>query len=95
VAADHSRRHRTETSLDVAIAISNQDVEKDVDAQLNFERLGGLLKALSERERSLVALKYGAELNNREIARLTGLSETNVGTILFRALSRLREEWRQ
>jgi len=95
VAADHFRHHKTETPVDGAIAISNQDVEKYVDAQLNFERLGGLLKALSERERSLVALKYGAGLNNREIARLTGLSETNVGTILFRAISRLREEWRQ
>ena len=52
-----------------------------------------LLERLPERERSLVALKYGAELNNREIVRQTGLSESNVGTILFRAVNKLREEW--
>jgi RNA polymerase sigma-70 factor (ECF subfamily) len=95
VAADHFRRHKTEISLDAETAISSQNVEKDVETNLNFERLAGLLNSISERERSLIALKYGAELNNREIARLTGLSETNLGTILFRAVSRLREEWRQ
>ncbi len=43
-------------------------------------RLGRLTARLSEREQELIALKYGAALNNREIARLTGLSESNVGT---------------
>ncbi len=46
-------------------------------------------------ERELVALKYGAGLTNREIARLTGLSETNVGTILHRVVQRLREQWEE
>ena len=45
---------------------------------------------LSPRERELIALKYGAELTNQEIARLTGLSDTNVGTILSRTISTLR-----
>lgn len=95
VAADYFRRHKMEIPLDSATTISNQNVEKDVDTQLDFECLAGLLNSLSERERILVALKYGAELNNREIARMTGLSETNVGTILFRTVAKLREEWRQ
>jgi RNA polymerase sigma-70 factor (ECF subfamily) len=45
---------------------------------------------LSERERELLALKYGAGLTNREIAVLAGLSESNVGTILHRSITRLR-----
>ena len=45
---------------------------------------------LSERERDLLALKYGAGLTNREIAVLAGLSESNVGTILHRSITRLR-----
>jgi RNA polymerase sigma-70 factor, ECF subfamily len=32
-------------------------------------------------------------LNNREIATLTGLSESNVGTILSRVLQKLRQQW--
>ena len=38
-------------------------------------------------------MKYGAELTNREIAHMTGLSESNVGTILHRVVVKLRMEW--
>jgi RNA polymerase sigma-70 factor (ECF subfamily) len=56
-------------------------------------RLGALIARRSERERELLALKYGAELTNRDIARTTGLSESNVGTILHRAVEALRADW--
>ena len=54
-----------------------------------------LLAALPDRERELVALKYGAGLTNRAIARLTGLTESNVGTILHRAIVALRADWKE
>jgi len=38
-------------------------------------------------------LKYGAEATNRAIAALTGLSESNVGTILHRVVADLRSAW--
>jgi RNA polymerase sigma-70 factor (ECF subfamily) len=41
----------------------------------------------------LIAMKYGADMTNRAIARATGLSESNVGTILHRAVEALRERW--
>ena len=59
----------------------------------NLSRLALLTQSLSDRERELVALKYGAELTNRLIARLTGLSESNVGSILHRVVRSLREKW--
>lgn len=37
-----------------------------------------------------MALKYGAGLTNRAIARLTRLSESNVGSLLHRVVQRLR-----
>jgi len=52
-----------------------------------------LLRTLSDRERDLIALKYGAEMSNRDIAGATGLTESNVGTILHRAVQALRERW--
>ena len=58
-----------------------------------FRRLASLLEQLSERERELIALKYGAEVNNRAIARITGLGESNVGTILHRTVQSLRARW--
>ena len=62
-------------------------------ARLLHERLGRLLARLAPRERELIALKYGAEMTNRAIARLTGLRESNVGTILHRTIQVLRAAW--
>jgi RNA polymerase sigma-70 factor (ECF subfamily) len=58
-----------------------------------MRRLALLLQTLPDRDRDLMALKYGAEMSNRDIARATGLSESNVGTILHRAVQALRERW--
>lgn len=55
------------------------------------ELLGALLK-LKEREREVIALKFGGGLTNREIARLLHLTETNVAVIVFRSLRMLRQE---
>jgi RNA polymerase sigma-70 factor (ECF subfamily) len=50
----------------------------------------GALASLDDRERDLIALKFSALMTNREIASLAGLTESNVGVILFRALRKLR-----
>jgi RNA polymerase sigma-70 factor (ECF subfamily) len=57
------------------------------------ERLAVLLQRLPERERELLAMKYGAGMTNRAIATATGLTESNVGTIVHRAVRTLRERW--
>jgi len=93
VAADHFRRSKPEVPFEAVNISSSQNVEQEVESQMDHERLAPILTTLSERERLLVSLKYGAELNNREIARQAGLSESNVGTILFRAVAKLRDEW--
>lgn len=59
----------------------------------NVARLTTLMAKLPERDRELIALKYGGGLTNRTIATLTGLSESNVGTILHRAVQALRADW--
>jgi len=48
------------------------------------------LAALGPRERELVLLKFHGQLSNGELARVLGISESNVGTRLHRALTRLR-----
>ena len=50
------------------------------------------LGTLGERERELIALRYGAGLKAPEIAELSGLSVSNVQQILSRSVRRLREE---
>jgi RNA polymerase sigma factor (sigma-70 family) len=48
------------------------------------------LATLSARERELIALKFHAGLSNAELARVLGVSESNAGTLLHRAITKLR-----
>jgi RNA polymerase sigma-70 factor (ECF subfamily) len=56
-------------------------------------RLRGLVKNLPERQRELVRLKFEAGLSYRDIAAATGLTVTNVGTLLHQAVQSLRERF--
>jgi RNA polymerase sigma-70 factor (ECF subfamily) len=81
-----------ETDLCEADGVS-ASTEEVYERQEQALRLRQLLSTLEGRQRELIALKYGAELTNRKIAEVTGLSETNVGTILYRSVRALREQW--
>jgi RNA polymerase sigma-70 factor (ECF subfamily) len=67
------------------------DPEKDLLKSDEARSLRKLIAGLSENERGIIALKFGAGLTNREIARTTGLSESNVGVMLFRTVRKLRD----
>ena len=95
VAIDHVRAHQRHEPLDAAAAVPSADHTPEQQALQNADaqRLAALLATLSPRERELIAMKYGAEMTNRAIARATGLTESNVGTILHRAVESLRVRW--
>jgi RNA polymerase sigma-70 factor (ECF subfamily) len=94
VAIDHHRRRRDHAPLEAAEHVSGGiDPHQEVERREAFERLSRLLGQLPDRDRELVSLKYGAELTNRAIAKQMRLTETNVGTLLHRAVQRLRAEW--
>jgi RNA polymerase sigma-70 factor (ECF subfamily) len=94
VAIDHSRSRREHVPLDEAAYVATSTTpESEAVRRSDAHRLAALLAGLSDRERELIAMKYGAEMNNRAIARATGLSESNIGTILHRAVQRIRGEW--
>jgi RNA polymerase sigma-70 factor, ECF subfamily len=54
--------------------------------------LENALAQLGERERELIALRFGGDLTGPEISELTGLTLANVQQILSRSLRRLRAE---
>jgi RNA polymerase sigma-70 factor, ECF subfamily len=94
VAIDHFRSMRNSVPLDEASGVPGGPTPEEIAERRSDERrLGRLLERRTERERELLALKYGAEFTNRDIARLTGLSESNVGTILHRVVQSIRGEW--
>lgn len=94
VAVDFLRSRRPQVPLDAVHEMpADGTPEEDAARDSDLARLNALAASLSEREQELIALKYGAELENRQIARLTRLSESNVGTILHRAVQALRRQW--
>jgi len=94
VATDHQRTSHDLVALEEA-AETPADGSPEEEAVLtsNFARLSALIAVLPERDRELLALKYGAGATNRAIADVTGLSESNVGTILHRTVQLLRTRW--
>jgi RNA polymerase sigma factor (sigma-70 family) len=54
--------------------------------------LEAALKTLPDRDREVLALRFGGDLNGPEIAQITGLSLANVQQIVSRSLKKLRAE---
>lgn len=53
--------------------------------------LANALAILADRDREILALRFGADLTGPEIAEMTGLTLANVQQIVSRSLRRLRE----
>ena len=88
------RKRQVFLPISMAETASDKTIEHSLEHSQDIHQLSRLLAGLSERERELISLKFGADLNNREISTVTGLSESNVGTILSRVLQKLREQWK-
>lgn len=96
VLVDHLRKNHNDLSLEAVRELpAEENMEDVIQKRADFTRLNALLSQLAERDRELVALRYGAGLTNRTIARLTGLSESNVGVLLHRAVQKLRQDLRE
>jgi RNA polymerase sigma factor (sigma-70 family) len=92
---DHLRADRTprQHSLDaddtMQDAVPAAPDRVDIGLEPDLERA---LTGLTAREREIIALRFGGDLNGREIAELTGLTLANVQQILSRSLRRMRAE---
>ena len=83
------RRARLETEPEDLAAASPGD---QVEAAVRREAVRAALGRLEPRERELVALKFAGGLSNEEIARVVGVSASNVGTRLHRTMEKLRRD---
>ncbi len=73
------------------IAAAEADLGDDVDLARHRAALLQALAELEPREREIVSLRYGSDLNATEIAAQTGIGAANVRKILERARLRLAE----
>jgi RNA polymerase sigma factor (sigma-70 family) len=87
---DHRRRdhHRRTEELDESNAPSVPGPDRSDNSSPG---LTDALARLTERDREVLALRYGADLTGPEIADLLGLSLANVQQISSRALRKLRK----
>lgn len=46
---------------------------------------------LRDKERNIIAMKFAAGLKNSEIAELMGVSESNIGVVVYRIINKLRK----
>lgn len=91
-ALDELRRRRRAASLTVDPEdLSEGDaVEDGADLIVRRTAVREALATLAPRERELIALKFHAGLTNAELAAVLGVSESNAGTLLHRAVQKLR-----
>jgi RNA polymerase sigma-70 factor, ECF subfamily len=99
VVIDHYRAEgkNKNVPLDEAIELPVEAVFPEEEAENKAEKqcLADCLSKLSQEEQELIQLKFAGEFNNRQIARMTGLSEANVGTKLFRTIRKLKDNFRE
>ena len=76
-----------ELSSEYLEASDHRDLEDDA---LRRIALSGAVGRLEERDRELIALRYGADLTARQIAEVQGASTNAIEVALHRALGRLR-----
>jgi RNA polymerase sigma-70 factor (ECF subfamily) len=96
---DYYRTDRTkeQISLDEAAEVASRELSPQEEAEKKGEQeyLQACLARLPEADQEIIRLKFAAEFNNRQIARMLGLSESNVGVRLFRAVKKLREDFHE
>jgi RNA polymerase sigma factor (sigma-70 family) len=90
-ALDELRRRRRVAALAGDPAGEEPAPEGEAEAAERRATVRAALAALEPRDRELIALKFHAGLSNVEIARVLGISPSNAGTRVHRALTRLRE----
>ena len=87
-----ARNRRNEVSLDDAL--EQAGTEPRAEAALEKKEEAGMLleavAALDDRSRDIIALKFSSGMTNRDIALMTGLGESNVGILIYRAVKKMQ-----
>jgi RNA polymerase sigma-B factor len=85
--------HTTQDDSDDGHAILERSGETDpaLAAVEDLASLKPLMDTLTERERAIIGLRFGADLTQSQIGAELGISQMHVSRLLSRALGRLRE----
>jgi len=90
-ALDELRRRKRAATAEIPPPQDEPDPSEQAEFAAQRDAVRLALGRLGARERELIALKYHAGLSNAELAAVLGVSATNAGTLLHRAMTKLRE----
>jgi RNA polymerase sigma factor (sigma-70 family) len=95
---DHYRKIYKQTTVPLddpqPILQDGDSPEDELEKAEDLKILKVCLAELSQAEREIISLKFGAEMTNRQIAKTLAISESNVGVIVYRAVRKLRDNFR-
>ncbi|WP_327389297.1 SigB/SigF/SigG family RNA polymerase sigma factor [Streptomyces microflavus] len=84
------------TGQDSAETVTYGDIKGDDDPALelveNLHSLAPLMETLDEREREILAMRFGQEMTQAQIGDHLGISQMHVSRLLARTLTKLRNE---
>ena len=90
-ALDELRKRKRAATAQVPGPLHEPGPDEVAERAAERDAVRAALSTLGARDRELIALKYHADLSNAEIAEVVGVSVSNAGTLLNRALNKLRE----
>lgn len=89
---DYYRSKKEHLPLEDALIPSHEKSPEELFEQSSFEEaIKNLIEELPEKERKIIYMKFFEGYTNKTISNLLNLSETNVSTIVYRAIAKLRE----
>jgi len=95
---DHFRSSRQSQTVGLEAVAENPSPhispEDEADRAEEIQLLNLCVAQLSDPEKEIISLKFGAEMTNRQISAVLSLTESNVGVILYRAVRKLRDGFR-
>jgi RNA polymerase sigma factor (sigma-70 family) len=84
-------------NIEEAVETPSRDPGPEEKAENSEEEqlLRECISKLPQNEQEIIRLKFTMEMTNREIAKATGLTETNVGVMLYRIIRKLRDNFQE
>ncbi len=82
-------------NIEEAVATPSKDPgpEETIESGEEKQLLRRCIAKLPKNEQEIVRLKFTMEMTNREIAKVLGLTESNVGVMLYRIIRKLRDNF--
>jgi RNA polymerase sigma factor (sigma-70 family) len=90
-ALDELRSRKRAASAEIPGPLAEPGPDEAAELAAERDAVRRALGRLAARDREVIALKYHAELSNAELAAVLGVSASNAGTLLHRAMTKLRE----